>query len=199
VVLVLDAVPIVPQASHMREGLHLISAVLAAWVLVDARPWRGRAWLPFASPAILVALSAPAFYLYLDQVAGDLRLRDQGFYVTDAERAALTWLADHAPTDAVVLADRPEFHYYVAPFTGARPFRGHNAMTAFVSDKDGAVSRFFSPETPAGARPGIAADLGIRFVAVTRAPPAVRAALEAIWPPRFRRGPVTIHDVHAAA
>ena len=198
VVLVLSAIPLVPMPSHFEIGLHLVGAILVAWILVDGWPAiRTRRWLSLLAPAALLLLSAPALPYYLEQIIGDLQLQAATFYLARDERAALAWIERAtAPTD-VVLADSIGFHMYVAPFSGARPVRGHNAMTAQVRDKDSLVRQFFSPEASADDRRAIVAQLGVRLITVSQAPPEVRAAIEALWPVRFRQGTVSIHAVGA--
>ena len=151
IVLLLEAFPVVPMPSHFRVGLHLVCAILVAWLLVDA--WaavRARRWLGLLAPALLLLLSVPPSAFYFEQLIGDIRLHAPTFYLTRDEQAALSWLetAGVAPNPTVVLADSPAFNLYIAPYTGARPVRGHNAMTMRVREKDGAVRRFFDPDTP---------------------------------------------------
>ena len=93
VVLLLEAFPVVPMPSHFRVGLHLVCAILVAWLLVDA--WaavRARRWLGLLAPALLLLLSVPASALYFEQLLGDIRVQPPNFYLTRDEQAALAWL-----------------------------------------------------------------------------------------------------------
>ena len=132
---------------------------------------------------------------------GDIRLYAPTFYLTRDEQAALAWLettgAKSHPT--VVLADNPAFNLYIAPYTGARPVRGHNAMTMRVREKDGAVRRFFDPDTPQEERRAIAAHLGMTHVVVTAERPIVRRMLAEEWSLVFQRGGISIYEVRGHA
>lgn len=207
-VLLLDAVPIVPSQTHFQVGLQLVCAVLASWVLVDAWPamrqtmgqtMRRRRPVLLA-PAAILLLSAPALPLYLQQIVEDLQLRAPAFYLTSDERAALTWIEAAeaaAPAPSVVLADSNDFHMYVARYTAARPVRGQSQQTANVREKESLVRRFFSAEALPEDRRAVARQLDVRFVVVSNTQPAVRTSIETLWPSRFKQGPITIHDVHA--
>ncbi len=202
IVLLLEAFPVVPMPSHFRVGLHLVCAILVAWLLVDA--WaavRARRWLGLLAPALLLLLSVPPSAFYFEQLIGDIRLHAPTFYLTRDEQAALSWLetAGVAPNPTVVLADSPAFNLYIAPYTGARPVRGHNAMTMRVREKDGAVRRFFDPDTPQEERRAIAAHLGMTHVVVTAERPIVRRMLAEEWSLVFQRGGISIYEVRGHA
>ena len=202
IVLLLEVFPVVPMPSHFRVGLHLVCAVLVAWLLVDA--WaavRARRWVGLVAPALLLLLSVPSSALYLEQLIGDIRLYAPTFYLTRDEQAALAWLevTGAAPHPTVVLADNPAFNLYIAPYTGTRPVRGHNAMTVRVREKDGAVRRFFNPDMPQEERRAIAAHLGITHVVVTAERPILRRAMAAEWPLAFRHGGIGIYEVRGDA
>ncbi len=202
IVLLLEVFPVVPMPSHFRVGLHLVCAILVAWLLVDA--WaaaRTPRWLGLVAPALLLLLSVPASALYLEQLIGDIRLRPSNFYLTHDERVALSWLETigAAPDPTVVLADNPAFNGYIAPYTGARPVRGHNAMTVRVREKDGAVRRFFDPATSQEERRASAAHLGMTHVVVTAERPILRRILAEDWPLVFRHGNIGIYEVRGDA
>ncbi len=202
IVLLLEVFPVVPMPSHFRVGLHLVCAILVAWLLVDA--WaaaRVRRWLGLLAPALLLLLSVPASALYFEQLLGDIRLQPPNFYLTRDEHAALSWLeaAGTAPNPTVVLADSPAFNIYIAPYTGTRPVRGHNAMTVRVREKDGAIRRFFDPDTPQSELRAIAGHLGMTHVVVTAERPIVRRTMEEEWPLAFRSGDVGIYEVRGDA
>ena len=202
IVLLLEVFPVVPMPSHFRVGLHLVCAILVAWLLVDA--WaaaRARRWLGLLAPVLLLLLSVPASALYFEQLLGDIRLQPPNFYLTRDEQAALAWLetTGAVPNPTVVLADSRAFNIYIAPYTGARPVRGHNAMTVRVREKDGAVRRFFDPDTPQKERRAIAAHLGITHVVVTAERPILRRAMAAEWPLAFRHGSIGIYEVRGDA
>ena len=212
VVVPLEVFRVVPVPSHFREGLHLVCAILVAWLLVDA--WtaaRARRWRGLLVPALLLLLSVPSLALYLEQLIGDIRLYAPTFYLTRNEQAALSWLettgATPNPTRAlatqtewpVVLADNPAFNLYIAPYTGTRPFRGANLMTVRVREKDGEIRRFFDPNTPQEERRAIAAHGGITHVVVTAERPIVRRMMEGEWPLTFRSGGIGIYEVRGDA
>ena len=202
IALLLEVFPVVPMPSHFRVGLHLVCAILVAWLLVDA--WaavRARRWVGLLAPALLLLLSVPASALYFEQLLGDIRLQPLNFYLTRDEQAALAWLetAGAARDPTVVLADSRAFNISIAPYTGARPVRGHNAMTVRVREKDGAVRRFFDPDTPQKERRAIAAHLGITHVVVTAERPILRRAMAAEWPLAFRHGGIGIYEVRGDA
>ena len=202
VVLLLEVFPVVPMPSHFRVGLHLVCAILVAWLLVDA--WaagRARRWLALLAPALLLLLSVPASALYLEQLLGDIRLHAPTFYLTRDEQAVLAWLetTGTASQPTVVLADSPAFNIAIAPYTGARPVRGHNAMTVRVREKDGAARRFFDPDTPQEERRAIAAQLGMTHVVVTAERPIVRRMMAAEWPLAFQSGSISIYEVRGDA
>ncbi len=212
IVLLLEVFPVVPMPSHFRVGLHLVCAILVAWLLVDA--WaaaRARRWLGLLAPALLLLLSSPSLPLYLEQLIGDIRLHAPTFYLTRDEQGALSWLestgAAPNPTGAlvaqtkqpVVLADSPAFNISIAPYTGARPVRGHNAMTVRVREKDAVVRRFFSPDTHQEERRAIAAQLGITHVVVTAERPILRRMMAAEWPLAFEHGSIGIYEVRGDA
>ena len=202
IVLLLEVFPVVPMPSHFRVGLHLVCAILVAWLLVDA--WaaaRVRRWLGLLAPALLLLLSVPASALYFEQLLGDIRLQPPNFYLTHDEHVALAWLetAGTTPDPMVVLADNPAFNVYIAPYTGARPVRGHNAMTVRVREKDGAIRRFFDPDTPQSELRAIAGHLGVTHVVVTAERPTVRRMMEEAWPLAFRSGGIGIYEVRGDA
>ena len=202
IVLLLEVFPVVPMPSHFRVGLHLVCAILVAWLLADA--WaaaRVRRWLGLLAPALLLLLSVPASALYFEQLLGDIRLQPPNFYLTRDEHAALAWLetAGNTPDPPVVLADSTAFNVYIAPYTGARPVRGHNAMTVRVREKDGAIRRFFDPDTPQSELRAIAGHLGVTHVVVTAERPIVRRMMEEAWPLAFRSGGIGIYEVRGDA
>lgn len=202
IALLLEVFPVVPMPSHFRVGLHLVCAILVAWLLVDA--WaaaRVRRWLGLLAPALLLLLSVPASALYFEQLLGDIRLQPPNFYLIRDEHAALSWLETAGTTldPMVVLADNPAFNLYIAPYTGARPVRGHNAMTVRVREKDGAIRRFFDPDTPRSELRAIAAHLGVTHVVVTAERPTVRRMMEEEWPLAFRSGGIGIYEVRGDA
>ncbi len=202
VVLLLEVFPVVPMPSHFRVGLHLVCAILVAWLLVDT--WaagRTRRWLALVAPALLLLLSVPASALYFEQLLGDIRLHAPTFYLPRDEHAALSWLetTGTASQPTVVLADSPAFNIAIAPYTGARPVRGHNAMTVRVREKDGAVRRFFDPNTSREERRAFAARLGMTYVVVTAERPIVRRMLAAQWPLAFQSGSISIYEVRGDA
>ena len=202
IVLLLEAFPVVPMPSHFRVGLQLVCAILVAWLLVDA--WaavRARRWLGLLAPVLLLLLSVPASALYFEQLLGDIRVQSPNFYLSRDEHAALAWLetTGAATHPTVVLADSPTFNLAIAPYTGARPVRGHNAMTVRVREKDGAIRRFFDPDTPRSELRAIAAQLGMTHVVVTAERPILRWALAADWPLVFEHGSIGIYEVRGDA
>ena len=202
IALLLEVFPVVPMPSHFRVGLHLVCAILVAWLLVDA--WaaaRARQWLGLLAPALLLLLSVPAAALYFEQLLGDIRLQPPNFYLIREEHAALSWLEITGTTldPAIVLADNQAFNTYIAPYTGARPVRGHNAMTVRVREKDGAVRRFFDPDTPQEERRAIAAHLSITHVVVTAEQPILRWEMAQEWPLAFEHGGIGIYEVRGDA
>lgn len=202
IALLLEVFPVVPMPSHFRVGLHLVCAILVAWLLVDA--WaaaRVRRWLGLLAPALLLLLSVPASALYFEQLLGDIRLQPPNFYLTRDEQAALSWLetAGAAAHPPVVLADSPAFNIYIAPYTGARPVRGHNAMTVRVREKDGAIRRFFDPDTPQSELRAIAGHLGVTHVVVTAERPILRWEMAQEWPLAFEHGGIGIYEVRGDA
>ncbi len=202
IALLLEVFPVVPMPSHFRVGLHLVCAILVAWLLVDA--WaaaRARQWLGLLAPALLLLLSVPASALYFEQLLGDIRLQPPNSYLVRDEHAALSWLETAGTTldPMVVLADNPAFNLYIAPYTGARPVRGHNAMTVRVREKDGAIRRFFDPDTPRSELRAIAEHLGVTHVVVTAERPTMHRMMEAAWPLAFRSGGIGIYEVRGDA
>lgn len=202
IVLLLEVFPVVPMPSHFRVGLHLVCAILVAWLLVDA--WaaaRARRWLGLLAPALLLLLSVPASALYFEQLLGDIRVQPPNFYLARDEQAALSWLetTGTAPHPTVVLADSQAFNIYIAPYTGARPVRGHNAMTVRVREKDGAIRRFFDPDTPQSGLRAIAGHLGVTHVVVTAERPILRWEMAQEWPLAFEHGGIGIYEVRGDA
>jgi hypothetical protein len=78
-------------------------------------------------------------------------------YLSDGERAALTWLRDQAPHDAVVLC-APETGIFVPAWTGQRVVYGHPFETVNAETRRAQVERFWAGQRDPAWLDGLGVD-----------------------------------------
>ncbi len=140
-----------PFQRRLSEGLQLPIAVLAAagihGTLLAAL---GEAWRRRTRLLVTAIGCASIFWLTYTSVAGALLLRD-GFYLSDDDAAALTWLADNALRDDLLLA-APVIGNVAPVYGPARVYWGHPYETPTAALREAAVHRFYQPETATAER-----------------------------------------------
>lgn len=109
-------------------------------------PWCGRKLVSVSGDrwltAIFLLLVIPTnLYLWAWRFV-DLNRHDYPYYLYCDEVAAIEWLAEHAPSDAIVLSSL-DTGQYVPALSGKRAFLAHWAQTVDFYGKQKQVARFF--------------------------------------------------------
>ncbi len=112
-----------PWALQRRFLMGLVVPLvgLTVWALA------ARGWPRWASLA-LWALTVPTLAAVLLLAWRGIATHDSHFYLTRGEAAAMQWLAEHTPPDAVVLA-APETGMFIPALSGRRVLYGHPMET----------------------------------------------------------------------
>jgi len=174
-------------------GLHVPLAILAAmgvWRVILPRLAEKRRRLA-ASLLWGAALPTTAFVIVLALGIG--LGRDPRLFVSADEAAAMDWLRDHAPRDAVVLAS-PEMGLFIPAWSGRRVVYGHPFETLDAEQTRARVVAFFAAATDQTRRQTMLRDWRATFVFVG---PRERALGLAAPPPGrevFRNAAVTIYE-----
>jgi Family of unknown function (DUF6541) len=178
----------VPFAMQRRFslGLHIPLAILAAMGLFHvARQQRIWGWA--------LAATLPTTLLVIVLALGGGLKQDSRLFVTADEAAALDWLHDHAPRDAVVLAS-PEMGLFIPAWAGRRVVYGHPFETVDAEQTKALVETFFAPGTDNAKRDAMLREWNVAFVFVG---PRERAIGLTDSPPGhevFRNATVTIYQ-----
>jgi uncharacterized membrane protein len=92
-------------------------------------------------PVFIVLILLTNLYLWMWRFV-DLNRYDYPYYLYRDEMAAMEWLADHSPLEAIVLSSY-DTGRYVPALSGRRAFLAHWAQTLNFYDKRTRVERFF--------------------------------------------------------
>jgi uncharacterized membrane protein len=147
----------VPIAILVTEGLYdFIAPVVARWELVGKRAQR-------LAPIILVLAVLPTnVYLWTWRFV-DLDRHDYPYYLYRDEVAAMQWLAERSPADAVILSSLDAGQYLPA-LSGRRAFLAHWAQTVSFFDKQERVARFFDAKVDDTERLATLQTFGVDYV-----------------------------------
>jgi hypothetical protein len=96
---------------------------------------------PLVVPVFVVLILLSNLYLWLWRFV-DLNRYDYPYYLYRDEVAAMEWLANHSPPDAIVLSSY-DTGRYIPSLSGRRAFLAHWAQTLSFYDKRTRVERFF--------------------------------------------------------
>lgn len=133
----------VPFQRRLTTGLFVCLAVLAAlglraWAAGNVRRW----WLGIGA---LLLLGLPTQFMVLLAGVHGARSLDPRLYLTRGEYAAMAWMRQNLPADAVVLAG-PQTGLFVPAHAGVRVLYGHPFETVDASQRKAEVEQFFSGE-----------------------------------------------------
>lgn len=102
----------------------------------------GTGWMAtLVVPVFIVLILLTNLYLWMWRFV-DLNRYDYPYYLYRDEVAAMEWLADHSPPEAIVLSSY-DTGRYVPALSGRRAFLAHWAQTLNFYDKQTRVERFF--------------------------------------------------------
>jgi hypothetical protein len=167
-------------------GLHVPLAILAAMGLCSVAK-RKRIW------GWALAATLPTTLLVIVLALGGGLKHDPRLFVSTDEAAAMDWLHDHAPRDAVVLAS-PEMGIFIPAWSGRRVVYGHPFETVDAERMKARVETFFASGTSDAEREAMLREWRAAFVYVG---PRERAIGLADPPPGrevFRNATVTIYQ-----
>ena len=166
-------------------GLHVPLTVLAATGLFSVAK-RKRIW------GWALAATLPTTLLVIVLALGGGLKHDPRLFVSADEAAAMDWLRDHAPRDAVVLAS-PEMGIFIPAWSGRRVVYGHPFETVNAEQTKARVETFFASGIDTAEREAMLREWRAAFVFVG---PRERAIGLADPPPGrevFRNATVTIY------
>jgi hypothetical protein len=177
----------VPFAMQRRFslGLHIPLAILAAMSLYRITKRKRVIGVTFAATLLTTAL------VIMLALGGGLK-HDPRLFVSTDEAAAMDWLRDHAPRDAVVLAS-PEMGIFIPAWSGRRVVYGHPFETVNAEQTKARVETFFASGIDTAEREAMLREWRAAFVFVG---PRERAIGLADPPPGrevFRNATVTIY------
>jgi len=178
----------VPFAMQRRFslGLHIPLAILAAIGLCCIAKRK------LAIGATLAATLITTVLVIVLALGGGLN-HDPRLFVSGDEAAAMDWLHDHAPREAVVLAS-PEMGLFIPAWAGRRVVYGHPFETVDAERTKARVETFFAPGTANAGREAMLREWHVAFVFVG---PRERAIGLPDPPPGrevFRNATVTIYQ-----
>ncbi len=139
-------------------GLHIPLAILAAMSLCRIAQRKRVIGVTFA-----VTLLTTALVIVLALIGG--LKHDPRLFVSADEAAAMDWLRDHAPRDAVVLAS-PEMGIFIPAWAGRRVVYGHPFETVDAVRTKARVETFFASGIDAAEREAMLREWRAAFVFV---------------------------------
>jgi asparagine N-glycosylation enzyme membrane subunit Stt3 len=137
-------------------GLHIPLAILAAMGLYRLTKRGSVTGLVFAATLLTTLL------LMVLAIGGGLR-RDPRLFVSAAEAAAMDWLHENTPRNAVVLAS-PEMGLFIPAWAGRRVVYGHPFETVSAERTKARVEAFFASGTSRADRDTMLNDWNVAFV-----------------------------------
>ncbi len=120
-----------------------LAAMVVGWKFADIR----RFWL---AGSILLLLAIPTNLLLLQAAKYGIQTRDSHLFLTNDEAAALAWIENNTPENAVVLA-APSTGLFIPAYTGRRVIYGHPFETVDAEVKRELVERYFEGEDQSSA------------------------------------------------
>ena len=106
--------------------------------------WGADRWATLVVPAFVVLILLTNLYLWMWRFV-DLSRYDYPYYLYRDEVAAMKWLEDHSPSDAIVLSSY-DTGRYVPALSGRRAFLAHWAQTLNFYEKREMVEQFFDSQ-----------------------------------------------------
>jgi len=168
-------------------GLHVPLAVLAAMGL--CRVAKGRKLVTGAALAVTLPTTALVILLALGGGLG----HDSRLFVSADEAAAMDWLRERAPHDAVVLAS-PEIGLFIPAWSGRRVVYGHPFETLDAEQTKARVEAFFAAGTGDAERQTSLRDWHVAFVFVGQRERALGFAGRLPGREAFHNATVTIYQ-----
>jgi len=176
--------PVVYQIK-LLSGWQFPLAVLAAhaWHESVWPAWGRRMspWLAFA--VLVVAVSSTNLYLFAWRFV-DLRRHSTPYYLHHDQIDVLDWLAHHAASSDVVLA-QPELGQFVPNYGGSRAYLAHWAMTNRFFERRANVETFFQPAASDDWRQRLLSTEQVTLIVRTDWPEAPDAAFDPAGSPAF--------------
>ncbi|MEY4744386.1 MAG: hypothetical protein RL272_331 [Candidatus Parcubacteria bacterium] len=185
---------------RLLEGMEFPLVLLSIPALVALhrsllrRPGLGRSVIAtygvLLSVAVFLPSSVSAVVRGIDSYASD---RPPIFFFSPDQSAALAWLRDNAPQDAVILSEAGEGNV-ISGWAARTVYAGHWANTIALERKQGEIARFFGGWS-SDERRAFAASHGISFVYETPSARALGGSLAAdpSFEAAFRAGGIVIY------
>jgi uncharacterized membrane protein len=147
----------VPMMILVTIGLGDVTRALGArWKASSQR------WQQMVLPIFLLAILPTNLYLWSWRLV-DLNRRDYPYYLYRDEIAAMEWVAEGTPVDAVVLSAL-ETGQYLPALSGRRAFLAHWAQTVDFYDKEERVAHFFDAQADEASRMATIDRFGVDYV-----------------------------------
>jgi len=153
---------------HLLLGWQVPIAILATSIATTriAPKLANRSWIgPKAAVAGVLAVSIVTNAYLLAWRFIDLNRHESPYYLSRSEIAGLDWLAAHATSSDVVLAEL-DFGQYVPTWSDARAFLAHWTGTLDYLDKQRMVASVLNATTPEGERRAILNEYEVSYVVV---------------------------------
>lgn len=144
----------------------LAETVKARWGWDVCAPGRARAWR-WAGAAALVLLSMPSTAIVYRQMFQNAHPYNPSwaYYISEDYYAGLTWLDEHTPADAVVLASETGSQFLFR-FTKSKSVTGHDMLTSNWPEKSGLVQRFYAQPGDEAFKQDLVKRFNVRYVIV---------------------------------
>jgi len=139
-------------------GLHVPLAILAAMGLYRLTKRRSAIGLGLAATLLMTLM------VIMLAIGGGMK-RDPRLFVSVDEAAAMDWLHENTPRDAVVLAS-PEMGLFIPAWAGRHVVYGHPFETVNAERTKARVEAFFSAGTSRADRDAMISDWNAAFVFV---------------------------------
>jgi hypothetical protein len=143
---------------RLSLGLHIPLAILAAMGLARLTKRRLVTGLAFAATLLTTLL------VVVLAIGGGMK-HDSKLFVSADEAAAMDWLHEHTPRDAVVLAS-PEMGLFIPAWAGRRVVYGHPFETVNAEQTRARVETFFASGTSRAERDAMLTGWNVAFVFV---------------------------------
>jgi len=177
---------------RLSLGLHIPLAILAGQgVSGVVTPRLGRRW----ATVLVGATTLTNALLLLTLFAGAAR-RDAQVYLGRDEWAALGWLREHVPAEAIVLAG-PESGLFIPACAGQRVVYGHPFETVNAAARRAQVEAYFAGRLEAAAQVALLRQEGVGWVWLGPRERTLGAPSLACLSPATAIGAVTLYQVDA--
>ncbi len=157
-----------PISRRLIAGWQIPLCIFGAYALMQ--------WMPSRRPlrvTLAVLATVPSTFLIIVGGIQLVRAHQPPLYQTADQLAALDWLGRSTTNQDVILSDW-QFGNLIPVYADARVFIGHPFETAFFTDKEAAVQRFFDPNTSNADRLSFLNRWRITLVVTDSSPPLDR-------------------------